>query len=372
MNVQKPPWWNEYATTAPRSLWKRSGEKPGKQPGDPDRHLEQCANRDATKVHPSTMCLKCVIHPGDAEVAGRIVGQVFDLPPVALFCTEHEAERKCCRCAAKTTGMFSLEATASSSDELAPRVHMCYLVTCQEMLVGWVCGLLPDIYGTPVAAGTIVAVVKEGAVMLEEFLARVKDLLIVLDVACADQIGLRVEVHLQWVHAVSTTDLTLYLLAAERGIGAMDAMDVMVVMVVFEHLCGVLVRDGWASYGIYENRIHGVCHVHHLRELDAAGASDGQGWANNGAGFLSNMWLMVLEIKAVARHMLGRDHLAGIRTKYDAIIAAAYVTNLPVAPSGNRGVPSGARLTNYCLVLTTTPRTCFVVPLVEPSHSTRM
>jgi hypothetical protein len=48
----------------------------------------------------------------------------------------------------------------------------------------------------------------------------------------------------------------LYHLDAERGTGAMDAMG------VIEHLRGVLVHDGWASYRTYENLVYGLCNAH--------------------------------------------------------------------------------------------------------------
>ena len=344
-NSSKPPSSDGYAKPAPKSRRVRSGKKPGKQPGDPGRHLAQRSDPDATKVHPPSTCERCGSDLSDAEVTGRVVRQVFDLPPVALFCTEHQAERRRCRCGAETTGTFPSEASAPSCYGPALRAYVCYLVTRQHIPVARVAELLRDTYGAPVATGTIVAMVQEGAAMLEEFLARVKELLIASDVAHADETGLRVEAHLQWVHAVSTTDLTLYHLDTERGTEAMDAMG------VIEHLRGVLVHDGWASYRTYENLIHGLCNAHHLRELDAAGATDGQGWAGDMAGLLTGTWLMVLEAKAADKNALSSDQLAELRANYDAIIAAGHVANPPVAPTGRRGRPKRTKAHNLLLRL---------------------
>jgi transposase len=68
---------------------------------------------------------------------------------------------------------------------------------------------LRDTYGQPISTATIIAMVKEGAAMLEEFLTQVRDLLRDADVVHADETGLGVEAALAWVHAVSTGDLTL-------------------------------------------------------------------------------------------------------------------------------------------------------------------
>jgi len=104
-----------YAKPAPKSRRKRSGKRPGKQPGDPGRHLAQRCDPDATKVgHPPSTCEKCGDDLADAHVTGRVVRQVFDLPPLSLLRTEHQAERRRCRCDAETTGAFPSQATASS------------------------------------------------------------------------------------------------------------------------------------------------------------------------------------------------------------------------------------------------------------------
>jgi transposase len=142
-------------------------------------------------------------------VSGVIRRQVFDLPPVALFCTEHQAERRRCSCGAETTGTFPKDATAPACYGPALRAYVCYLVTRQHIPVARVAEQLRDTYGQPISTATIIAMVKEGAAMLEEFLTQVRDLLRDADVVHADETGLRVEAALAWVHAVSTGDLTL-------------------------------------------------------------------------------------------------------------------------------------------------------------------
>ena len=346
-NSSKPPSSDGYTKPAPKSRRVRSGKKPGKQPGDPGHHLAQRADPDDTKVHPAATCENCGADLSHAEVTGTIRRQVYDLPPVALFCTEHQAERRRCRCGTETTGTFPPEATAPACYGPALRAYVCYLVTRQHIPVARVAELLRDAYGAPIATGTIVAMVKEGAAMLEAFLAQVRDLLIGSGVANADETGLRVHAQLQWVHAVSTGDLTLYHLDAERGAKAMDAMG------VIEFLSGVLVHDGWSPYRKYENLTHGLCNAHHLRELEAAGSTDGQGWANDMTGLLAGTWHQVLRAKAGGSSSLGEDELKELRASYDAIIAAGHLVNPPVAPSGKRGRPKRTKAHNLLLRLDT-------------------
>jgi hypothetical protein len=45
-------------------------------------------------------------------VTETITRQVFELPVMALLCTEHQAQRKRCSCGTFTTGEFPDDATA--------------------------------------------------------------------------------------------------------------------------------------------------------------------------------------------------------------------------------------------------------------------
>lgn len=50
-NSSKPPSLDGYAKPAPKSRRVRTGNKPGKQPGDPGRDLAQLDDPDATVTH---------------------------------------------------------------------------------------------------------------------------------------------------------------------------------------------------------------------------------------------------------------------------------------------------------------------------------
>lgn len=344
-NSSKPPSSDGYAKPAPKSRRTRSGNKPGKQPGDPGRHLSQRDIPDATTIHTPTTCEGCGNDLSNAEVTGTIRRQVFDLPPVALFCTEHQAQRRRCSCGTTTTGLFPPEATAPACYGPALRAYVCYLVTRQHLPVARVAELLADSYGASVSTGTIIAMVREGATMLDSFLAQVKDLLVGSAVVHADETGLRVDSGLSWVHSASTNALTLYHLDAKRGRAAMDTMG------VIEHLQGVLVHDGWTPYRTYTNVTHALCNAHHLRELDAVTETTSQQWASDMAGLLAHTWQSVLDAKADGRDRLDDTELDQIRQTYRTIIAAGHAANPPPAPTGKRGRPKRSKPGNLVLRL---------------------
>ena len=198
--------------------------------------------------------------------------------------------------------------------------------------------LLADTYGAPVSTGTIVSMVREGAGMLDGFLARVKDLLSASAVIHGDETGLRVNARLAWVHAASNTELTLYHLDARRGNAAMDAMGIL------PDFKGVVVHDGWKAYGKYYKATHALCNAHHLRELEAIAALDGQRWAADMADLLTDAWAQVLAAKEKGRDHLSAKRLRAIDARYLAIVAAGHRANPP--PVSTRRRPARSKALN--------------------------
>jgi transposase len=182
--------------------------------------------------------------------------------------------------------------------------------------------------------------VNEGAEMLQGFLAKVKDLLRASDVVHADETGLRVEAALKWVHAASTTDLTLYHLDEKRGTKGMDEMG------IIEHLSGVLVHDGFASYWTYKNVLHALCNSHHLRELIAVAETTGQSWATDMIELLVDTLRLVEEAKELGDDSLSAQTLDAIHIKYQSIIVAGHIANPPPEPTGLRGRPKRSKALN--------------------------
>lgn len=324
----------------PKSRRVRSGKQPGKQPGDPGHHLAQRANPDITVIHAPTSCGHCGDDLTNAEVTEILTRQVFELPAMALASTEHQAQRKRCRCGTVTTGVFPSEATAPACYGPTLRAYVCYLVTRQHIPVARVAELLADTYAAPVSTGAIVAMVAEGAAMLDGFLSEVQAQLRTAKVVHADETGLRVNALLAWVHALSTTDLTLYHLDKRRGTTAMDEMGVL------QHLSGVLVHDGWVPYRHYDGVEHQLCNAHHIRELAAAAQTDGQTWANDMATLLSDAWHLVLATKDSGQQHLDDKELVSIRANYRAIIDAGHEANPPPVPTGRRGRPKRSKAHN--------------------------
>lgn len=95
-NSGKPPSSDVTRTgRAPRSMCGRSGKRPGGQPAHPGRTLALHAVPDAVVTHAPAVCARCGRACAPAAPAAKR-RQVFELPPVALVCTEHRAAECVC------------------------------------------------------------------------------------------------------------------------------------------------------------------------------------------------------------------------------------------------------------------------------------
>ena len=347
-NSSKPPSSDGYAKPAPKSRRTRSGKRPGKQPGDPGRHLAAVTDPDTVVDHQPERCRGCGHDLADAAVVGDVRRQVFDLPPVApVVVTEHRGQRRRCGCGTDTTAGFPDEATAPTCYGPRLRALVCYLVVRQHIPVARVAELLADTYRIPTSTGTIIAMVRDGAGKLDDWLTSLTTELAAADVVHVDETGLRVDASLFWVHSASNGHATIYHLDQRRGTTAIDAMGI----IANSH--GTIVHDGWAPYRAYTDVTHALCNAHHLRELDAVAATDGQGWATDMIALLADTWHQVIDTRTTGATSLNPQALADIRAAYTTIIAAGHAANPPPPPSGRRGRTRKAKAANLLARLDT-------------------
>jgi transposase len=332
-NSSKPPssdGLGKPARAERRDAEQTKGRRPGKQPGAPGAHLAQVAEPDEVAWHTPDRCGGCGATLTDAPVVGVEARQVFDLPPLRLLATEHRAERRRCTCGMTTAAAFPHHVRAAACYGPGVRALVCYLCVHQHLPVDRAAQLLADVLGANVATGTLAAVLAEGAVGLDGFLATVRDQLAAAPVAHFDETGARVAGRLHWIHSASTSLLTLFTVHAKRGKVAMDQAGVL------GGFGGVAVHDGWAPYWRYEDVTHALCGAHLLRELDAISEGPGQGWAAGMAELLVDAKLAADRARAAGACRVQDAARARLHTRYARLLADGEAANPPPPVTGRR------------------------------------
>lgn len=291
-NSSKPPSSDSpFTKPAPKSLRRKSGRKPGGQPGHPGSTLALVADPHERERHEPGPCTGCGANLVDAPEVGVERRQVFDLPPMTVRVVEHQLIARRCPCGTTTCGVAPEGVTAPV--QYGPRITaiILYLYVGQFLSKKRTAQALAELFGIPVSEGTVAAVMKRAAAGLSNFLDVIADRIADAEVAGFDETGLRVAGDLHWVHCARTDRYTL--ITCHRGRGQ-DGMDDAGVLIRFR---GVAVHDAWAPYDTYVNADHQLCCAHALRELqavtDTAGPDAEWCWATQAADALVAMQKLV-------------------------------------------------------------------------------
>lgn len=298
-----------------RSLRERSGKKQGGQEGHAGARLDRVAVPDAIVEHPPECCDGCGADLAEAESApGGESRQVFDVPEQrALRVIEHVATQRRCDCGHVSCGRFPDGLGAPTQYGPGVRALGVYLHVFQHLPYDRACQALCDLVGAEVSTGTLTSWVTAAAAGLCDFDERLRILLADAPVCHFDETGARIAGRLGWVHSASTSTLTRYSTHQRRGQEAIDHAGVL------PDFTGVAVHDGWAPYRNYERCEHGLCNIHHLRELQAA-IEAGHNWPLAMSCLLLDTKDLVAKTIADARGRLNARQLRELADSYQTVL----------------------------------------------------
>ena len=221
-NSSKPPSSEGYEKPAPKSLRQKTDRPSGGQTGHKGHSLERVTAPDEVLVHEPLVCGGCGESLAGAPVVSTESRQVFDLPPIKVWITEHRIRHLRCSCG--HVSMAEVPAGVGAPAQYGPRVRALgvYLLTVQHLPLERAAQLMGEVVGAPVSQGSLVTWQGKAAAGLDGFDEALVRGLTAADVLGADETGIRVNGKLVWVHASRTDSLTRYTVSPKRGYAGME------------------------------------------------------------------------------------------------------------------------------------------------------
>ena len=227
-NSHRPPSQDGLRKRVRRSL-RQAGQRPvGGQRGHPGDTLKMVTAPDHLETHPVTVCPQCQTGLTALAPSGYERRQVFDVPPVRLAVTEHQAEIKCCPgCGQVVKGVFPPH--IGQPTQYGPRLkaQASYLNNYHFIPLARTVELLTDFYGQSPAEAAIITANQQLVDQTRISLARIRQQLTAAEVVHFDESGLRVAGKLHWLHVAGTSKLTHYHVHGQRGQAGLTASGIL-------------------------------------------------------------------------------------------------------------------------------------------------
>lgn len=283
-NSGKPP--SSDGLKKPRSQRAKGQRRSGGQPGHPGHTLKMVDQPDRVERHEIDVCPHCATDLAGLEPSRVEKRQVFDIPPVRLTVTEHQAEvKQCPTCGQEVKGCFPPDVTQPVQYGPRFKAQAVYLNSYQLLPLARTGQVLEDFYGHAPSQAIVWDAQTELVEQVQPVVEHIKQQIIQADLAHFDESGARVEGHRNWLHVASTALLTYYAIHPRRGQVGMSVVGIL------PRFQGWAVHDHWPSYLKFEACQHAFCNAHHLRELQFIIDQYQQDWA-------ADLQRLLLDLKA--------------------------------------------------------------------------
>lgn len=345
-NSSKPPSKDDFKSPKVRSLRKKSGKKPGGQPGHQGSKKALRDDPDEIIPYAVTECPDCGIDLSQVTADGFIRKQVEDIPPLQTIITEHQIELKTCPCCAAQWQASGCPEHIKHEFQYGPRIKAIsvYLSSFQFIPAHRTKHLM-GVFGVRLSTGTLDNFRKRAARELASFLETMRLSIIGSAAGYFDETGIKVKGKGHWVHVAATKLFSLFMIHPKRGREAHQEMNVLA------WFKGILHRDDYHSYHEYPDATHALCVAHLLRDLIYAIDRDEQGqWADP-------MIELLLQIKRQAEDsptgVVDRSWQGRHRKRYRKLLCIGLKKNPPAVKKdgSQRGRTAQTKTVNLLLRL---------------------
>ena len=300
------------------SLRKTTGKKPGGQPGHPGTTLQAVAIPDHTILHRASICSHCGEDLSSIATEKIEKRQVFDLPPLKLIVTEHQAEVKTCpHCHQEVKAEFP--SGINQPVQYGERVKSLAVYLNQYQLLPYerVTEVFQDLLGQSISQGTLLNALKTSYRNLEDTENWIKNRILHSPVVHCDETGIYRNGKRIWLHSASTKEFTYYFPHSRRGKIAIDEAGIL------PSYRGVAIHDHWEAYNSYRECAHAFCNCHHLRELTQVSEQEGASWAKEMTELLLEIKEQVDRAKDTGRYTLEPELISFYHHRYQTILTPA-------------------------------------------------
>lgn len=260
-----PPW-------KPKSERQKSTRANGAQKGHKGQTLKWQTNPDQVVTHSPTGTCECGLNLTKSSVSSVSKRQVLDLPELRVLVTEHHFETRVCPCGKQHPPSIPKELQIPVQYGFRMKGLAVYLMNTQFMSLKRCELFFAEVMKTRISQGSLVNWQAQAFSSLEVVAQRIAKAVQASSVVHADETGIHVNGVLQWWHSASTSLLTHYHVAKQRGLKGLLAGGIL------EFFKGVLVHDCWIAY-FQLSAVHALCNAHLLRELTRVFETTKQTWA---------------------------------------------------------------------------------------------
>ena len=266
-NSSKPPSSDGLAGKQRRrcSPRKKSGRKPGGQPGHTGHERPRVENPDRIEEVLPQQCKRCGTAlpqaPRERQTAGDVFRrQIVDLPEVILpVVTEYQYPKVVCPCCQNQT---RAALRPEHEHEIGERLTgvISYLIAVRKMTRRDVHATLRDLFGVEISVGSVQKAWEETSDAVQAPYEELEQLLPAEAVVNGDETGSRTNGEKRWVWVLCAPWFVFYHIASNRGVEVL-------VQLLGEAFGGILCSDRCPTYLSYHHGLAQFCWAHLQRTL---------------------------------------------------------------------------------------------------------